>query len=1064
MQAIDFAVRTPAGDVQFDAATVNGDLFAIEAQPGHSISLNLEPSSLRGYTREGGDLLITLSDGRVILIEDYFEVEGARLFLSANGRISEVVLTDAGDGVLLATYGVEETFGKWSPHDELIFLDDDGLTASDTGYAALGDAEDGEVSMLATGLLGTTLASGTGAAAAAAGGAALIGAGVIGGGDDGGSGGGDDNGPTRIEPAIDDAGTSATIYGDAEQTITVSGVAEPGSTIAVTVGETTLETVSNEGGTWSVAFEGDDFPADGNYTVTAVVTEADGTVTDLTGATSDIDVTPPEVDIQNGTSSPINAEVHEGGVTLSGNVEEGSTVVVTINGTDYDATVTDGTWSATFDETVFPEGEYSQEVTVTATDAAGNSSSVTGTVVIDTVTSVTADTDSVGGDGTVNGSEAAGGVTLTGTAEPGSSVDVTLGGVTLPATVDDDGNWTVTYPASDLPQGETVLDVTAVSTDQAGNTATATGSVAVDTLVSNFAFTSQAGGADSTINAEEAAQGLTVTGTTEPGATVTVTFAGFTRAASVAADGSWSVDYAAGEIPSGTGAYQISASSTDRAGNTDTITQDVRIDTDAGSLTISAAPVEGDDVVNAAEASDGVTLTGTSEPGQSVTVTMAGVSMNVITGPNGVWTANYAPGQIAAGTYTAEITATITDSAGNTLTRTDSVRVDTEVQNFGVSAAPVEGDGVVNADEMADGVVLSGTTEPGSSVTVTIGGVTRTANVDGNGNWSANFGPGSVASGTYGASATIVATDMAGNTSETSTQFQVDTEVETLVFSPSPVAGDDVVNAAEAAQGLTLTGQVEPGSTVLVTLNGVTHAASVDAGGNWNVDFAAAELPSGELSQDVTIAATDAAGNTRSETRALAFDTEASDAPEVTDYTRNHSGLTGVSLESTDDAIYIGHLDGAGGVEEVGYDSFDVPNRGETSYFFNETVPDGSHLVVTVTDEAGNTAGTFHVVDDPATNQVGMTDALAGQLGAFEIERIDLQFAEDTQLTLTEAQITALAQGTDELTITGGVDDTVTITGAQAAGQVTENGETFNVYSLGDAVVKIEDDITNVVI
>lgn len=130
---------------------------------------------------------------------------------------------------------------------KLIFLDDDGLTASDTGYVALGDAEDGEVSMLATGLLGTTLASGTGAAAAAAGGAALIGAGVIGGGDDGGSGGGGDNGPTRIEPAIDDAGTSATIYGDAEQTITVSGVAEPGSTIEVTVGETTLETVSNEG-------------------------------------------------------------------------------------------------------------------------------------------------------------------------------------------------------------------------------------------------------------------------------------------------------------------------------------------------------------------------------------------------------------------------------------------------------------------------------------------------------------------------------------------------------------------------------------------------------------------------------------------------------------------------------------------------------------------------------------------------------------------------------------------------------------------------------------------------
>ena len=171
------------------------------------------------------------------------------------------------------------------------------------------------------------------------------------------------------------------------------------------------------------------------------------------------------------------------------------------------------------------------------------------------------------------------------------------------------------------------------------------------------------------------------------------------------------------------------------------------------------------------------------------------------------------------------------------------------------------------------------------------------------------------------------------------------------------------------------------------------------------------DLPAGELDQTVTLSATDAAGNTRSESQVIRFDTLASDAPEVTDYTRNHTGLTGVSIETTGDAIYIGHLDGAGGIEDVGFSSFAAPGRTDTSYFFDETVPDGSHLVVTGTDAAGNVAGTFHVVDDPLTNQVGMNDALA-----------------------------------------------------QSVGQVTEDGETFNVFVIGDSTVRIEDDITNVVI
>ncbi|SIS82400.1 Ig-like domain (group 3) [Roseivivax lentus] len=1059
MQAIDIAVRAPAGDVQFTSLVSNGQAFALQAEPGQSISLNVSPSSLRGYTRDAGDLVIALADGQTIVIEDYFTAEGARLFLSAGGSLSEVVLTETGDGLLLASYGPTETFGKWSPNDELIFLD------TPVAMAGVVTSEDEETSMLATSLLGTTLAGGSGLGVAA--GAAAVGAAVLGAEDEDGSGGGASGGSGPIDPSIDDAGESVTIYGDDAQEITVSGIAEPGATVIVTVGGQQIETVAADDASWSVVFDGDAFPEDGSYTVTATVTDPDGRITELNGASYDIDVTAPAVEVQDGTESSgtlVNAEMQAGGITLSGSVEPGSTVTVEIDGTAYDAVVSDGSWTLDLDESVIGAGTYTQSVTVTATDAAGNVTVITDTIVVDTEISLTADTAAMGGDGTINAAERAAGVALTGTSEPGSTVVVTLAGTTRTATVAADGSWSVSYAAADLPEGETTLDVTATATDAAGNSTTTSGSVEIDTLVTDFAHTSTPGGADGVVNATEAAQGLTLTGTTEPGSTVTLSFAGTSVPVTVASDGSWTATVPPSAIPAGEGSYDIIATATDAAGNTETLTQSVTVDTVAGQLTISAAPVEGDDVVNAAEAADGVTLTGTSDPNQLVTVTLGGVSRDVTTDANGVWTATFAPGDIPPGTYEAQITATITDAAGNTLVRTDSVQIDTEVQNFAVSTAPVAGDGVVNAAEAASGVALSGTTEPGSSVLVSVGGVTRPASVDQNGNWTASFAAGEIAPGTYTAQALVSTIDPAGNQTQTAASFLVDTEVDRLAFAAAPIAGDGVVNAAEAAAGLTLTGVVEPGSTLIVTLNGISHAASVDAAGNWSVTIAASDLPAGELDATVTLDATDAAGNTRSESTVLSFDTVIPESPEVTDYTRNHTGLTGVSLEMTDDAIQIGHIEADGSVGAVGFTSFDIAARGETSYFFDETVPDGSHLVVTATDAAGNVAGTLHVVDDPLTNQVGITDALAQTLGAFEIETIDLQFAEDSQLTLTEAQVTALAQGTDTVTITGGVDDTVTITGAQAVGQTTQDGQTFNVFVLGDATVQIEDDITNVVI
>ncbi len=859
--------------------------------------------------------------------------------------------------------------------------------------------------------------------------------------------------------------------------IAFTGTGEPGSTVTLELYGETASAVVGANGTWSMPFPASVLPTNAGQ-VDSIAVLATVTSTDAAGNMAlasggfEIDVTN-HVEVYTANvegDGVVNAAERADGVLLTGYTEAttaGSSVTVTVNGTAYDATIAfDGNWSVVIPASEIPEGETSLDVLATSIDGAGNVATATGSIAIDTTTNVAVMTAGVEGDGVVNAVERSDGVALTGTAEPGSTVMVTLGTVTHQAVVAVDGSWTANFAAAEIPTGERALNVTATSTDPAGNTATANGSIDVDTLVRNFAITSTPGGADAIINADEATQGLALTGTTEPGGSVTLTLNGHTVQANVDASGNWTASFDAGQLPSGEQTVTLTAVSKDPAGNVETITQPVTIDTDAGTLTISPAPVEGDDVVNLVEASDGVTLRGTSDPGQVVDVTLNGVTHSVLTDPSGNWSVDYAPGEIAPGTYTADISATITDSAGNTLTRTDSVQIDTEVLNFAASGTPVEGDNVINANEASDGFVLTGTTEPGGTVSVTFEGVTHAASVDASGNWSVGFAAGDIPSGEKASSAVINTTDAAGNTATTSVSFDIDTEVNTLAMSSDPVTPDNVINAAEARQGVTLNGTVEEGSTVTVTVGGMAHVATVDALGNWTVDIPPSAVPTGTQSAPVLIEAVDPAGNTRAITESLNVDTDAPDTLNWTGYGRDGSGVDLIRTEMTSDDVFLGQLtDPAGSpdVTAVAIDnSTDIPAIGQTYIGLSGSVADGTHLVLASTDAAGNTSGTYLVTDDPATNTVLMSDNIAGALSDFQIDTIDLHFAEDSSLTITEAQIKALSDNTDTVTIRGGSDDHVTITGASAQGTETINGEGFNVFTLGDARLLIEDDITQV--
>ncbi|KKN27210.1 hypothetical protein LCGC14_0866890 [marine sediment metagenome] len=1151
MKTIDFVVRDQAGALQRGMVLDGAESHIIQAQSGQEISLNLRQTDFLSQQRAGSDLLLTLADGRVITIENYFNQAGTpnRLFISSDGYLNEVAFVEADGGSLFAQYGPTEQWGKWSPSDDLIYLGRSDAIMPPGGAIAGGDDE---VSMLAAPLLGGVVGGGgaaTVAAAAAVGGAAVLGAG----------GNGTGGGASKAPPFVNEPESSATVGGDeATKSVTVTGGGEPGSEVVVTVGEKQVTTTVGDDGTFEAVFEGDNFPADGNHeavvtvttdgeeatldgpsfvidTTAPVVTVTEGTkgVSDYfnadgfaTGVTlkgtgeagTDVEVTvsekvvtttvaddgtwsvtfepgmleageyeteisikstdqygntstsvetlvvdtlAPAVTVTSGSQSVgdiFNGAAFSNGVTLSGESEPGATIQLTVGGITRTATVGEnGTWSATWQPGTLPEGEYVSDITIIATDKFGNATTVTEQLAVDTVSEVTLATDSVEVDGVVNAAERADGVTLTGTAQPGSTVDVTFGSATKAATVDANGNWSAQFAASEVPTGEAVATVTAVATDSVGNSSTVTGQIQIDTLVRDLAFTGQTGGSDGIVNGSEAAQGIVMTGTVEPGSSVMVKLGQVSHAATVAADGSWSVTFAPSDIPAGTYTTTMTATATDAAGNTDSVSQSVSVDTEAGSLTINAAPIEGDDVVNAAEASDGVAISGTADAGAVVQVTLAGITHTVVADANGQWTSYYAAGEVAQGVYNADITATTTDSAGNTRSATDSVQVDTRVDNLSLNK--VEGDDIVSgAERLADGgVTVSGTSEIGSSVVVSLGNASMNGVVDANGNWSVTFAPGQIPQGTINATVSVKATDQAGNSASASHAVLIDTVVDPLNMDQAG-GNDAIVSAREAEAGIDLNGRVEAGSTVVVNFDGTNYTASVDSSGNWTVMIPPASIRPGTYDADISVTATDHVGNIASISDTLAIDTYAPEGPVIASYTRDGDGIRGISTEISPDTLDVHQINADRSISEVDATSFDIDAIGERNFQFNTNVPDGSDLVVTATDTAGNSSGTYLALDDESANT--RLDLSNPNLAQYNIETVDLQFAEEAQLTITEAALVNLSKNTNSLIVNGFSDDTVTITGAVRDGFEVKDGQTYDIYTLGsEGTLMIDNDI-----
>jgi len=1046
--AIEFAVRDSAGRIQHGSVAGDGQGNVIRVGSGDAVSLNIGQSSVVSYQQQGNDLLVKLADGRTILLSGYFaEMPGDvnHLYLSTNGDIAEVKVTEGRDGVLFASYGPAESWGKWSPLDDLRFTSADGVA----GYVAT-DEDPAGMGILVPGLLG-----GLGFPAAAA--AALIGGGLIVGGGGGGEGGG------RATPTVDAQPVTTLTTNTDGPHIDVSGTGEPGDTVVVTVGTETQTTIIEEDGDWAVIFPPTDLPGDGNHTAVVVVTPptGEGDPVTLPGPAVVIDMTPPEVEVTEGTRSVgdiENAAEYADGVTIAGEGEPGATIVVEAGIHTQTTTVTaTGTWTVTFPQTQIAAGESEIPVVITATDPLGNETVLNDVLVIDTVPHPIA-FDPVTADNVVNFVESEAGLVVTGTSTGGASISITLQGVTQQAVVGANGSWIVTYPTGTLPGGEYAATLTATTTDVAGNPSTATHSFQVDTTTT-VAFAATPVAIDDIVNAAEAGAGVVLTGTAQAGATVSIAWNGTTLPGTVAADGSWTVSFPASAIAAGSYDTTATVTATDAAGNTATATRTLLIDTETA-VTINPDQAGGDDIISGAERTTGVALTGTAEAGASVAVTFEGVTRTVTAGAGGAWTATFATSEIRAGTYTGTASVTATDTAGNTATTTHAVDVDTEVLDFARLTLSTGSDTILNGAEAAQGLTVTGTVETGSTVVVRFGdGTEHTATVAANGNWTVTIPAAQVPAGESNVTLTAIATDHVGNTATLTEQVAVDTLVRNFARTGGEIGGDGVLNAAEVGSGLVLNGTVEPGATVVVRLaNGSEQTVTANAAGTWSVTFPTADLPTGEQATSVTISATDIAGNTATFSETFAVDTIAPGAPEVVSFSRDETGLRGIGAESTTDTLTFTRIDASGSAMAVATTRTDDTIYAETNFRFGQTVPDGSYLVINTEDAAGNESSTLLIVNNTSAPDVDLSRA---GLAAFDFTAIDLTFAPDADLSITEAQLRDLTGPDRELLIKGDADDSVNLVGGTDSGQTQViEGQTYTLYTLGTgASVLIDDDI-----
>jgi VCBS repeat-containing protein len=694
----------------------------------------------------------------------------------------------------------------------------------------------------------------------------------------------------------------------AEDGSSISGTAPAGTRVEVHDANGALigSVVAGPDGSFTVVLD----PAQANGELLDVVAIDDAGVSSLPTQITAPDITAP--------AAPSELAVNADGTVVTGRAEPGSTVrVLAADGTTVLGSVVVGA-TGSFSITLDPAQVDGEVLQVTATDAAGNTS---------TAGSVTAP-DIDGGDTTppdapTNLVIGLAGSQLSGRGEAGTTVQVrdAAGTVLATGTVGPDGTFAVTLSPA-VNDGST-LQVTL--TDAAGNVSQP-GSVASPDLQAPTQPTELA-----------LADGVTFTGRGEPGATVQVrnSAGNVIGTGLVNADGTFSVTL----FPAQANGEALDVRLVDTAGNSSAPLQ-----FDAPDITPPTA------VSNIVVGTGGLVLSGRGEAGATVEVRDAGGTVigTATVGANGSFVVNLDP----AAQPGAALSLVQTDPSGNA----------SEALQFEVplTPAPASPSDLVVA---ANGTSITGAAPAGSRVEVrdANGNLVGSVVVGAEGTFTVILNPAQA----NGELLDVVAID---GTGASSLPVQISAPDITAPAAPSELA----INA----NGTVVTGRAEAGSTVRVlAADGTTvlGTAVVGATGSFSITLSPAQVD-GEVLQ---VTATDAAGNASSAGSVTAPDVDGVDTTPPQAPTNLVVGLAGGQLSGRGEAgASVQVRDAQGNVLANGT----VNPDGTFQISLAPPVNDGSTLQVVLTDAAGNasTPGTVATPDLQAPVQPTGLDLAGG--------------------------------------------------------------------------------------
>ncbi|MDE8754743.1 Ig-like domain-containing protein [Pectobacterium polaris] len=667
-----------------------------------------------------------------------------------------------------------------------------------------------------------------------------------------------------------------------------TGISGRGQTVSLTIGGYYVTGTVDANGHWTVTIPKSvlqNLPSDNISVLEIVVRDIAGNETIVTQNIT-VDTTPPTLtvsviaqdDVLNGAELAVN-QVVSGTASLS---EAGRTVTVTLNGKPYTTTVgSDGNWSVTLPTAdLIAIADGNQNLTVTLTDAAGNTTTVTRPLTIDSgaTTAPTITINNFAEDNVIDGAEAKVSQQLSGTTtnvEAGQVVTIGLNGKTYLATVQSGGVWSINVSTADialLADGAHSISVNV--SNKAGNAASGSQNINVDKSGDSIAINIVA--SDNLLSRAESLQPLAISGNTAnvpAGQTVTVTLNGKNYTTTVAADGSWTLQIPSADLQLLSDGNATVTASVNVAGSgavTDNHTLGVHIHT-LPQPTIDTP--FGNGSLNGAEALLSQTITGhtgISGAGQTVILSLGGKSYTGTVDTAGNWKVTVPAAdlqQLPEGNNTLLVTAQ--DAAGNQAGKTFVSPTDFTAPTLTIGT--IAGDDTINMVESQSNQTVNGTasiSEAGRTVVITFDGQFYTGVVGTDGNWSINLPTAALrgmADGNYTLSASL--SDTAGNTVsvEKSITLSADPAFQPTIFVNAFVNENNVISAADLKVSQWLTGtssNVETGQIATLLLNKKFYFATIQNDGSWGVEIPSdhmAQLSEGEVS--ISAQVWDLAGN-----------------------------------------------------------------------------------------------------------------------------------------------------------------------------------------------------------